>query len=137
MSIIDIRTPKALTQERTNMKKTLMVVAVFAILVTAPSLFAQSSDPRHSGLETPKSVIPDRRDHPTGSAEKQAAMDAGNRDQSHGSPGPSSYTPPAPVFEPSADHTTTEEVGDLATKFRKIREAREAKAKKESEQKKQ
>jgi hypothetical protein len=110
-------------------KKTLMVVVVLAVLVTAPSMFAQSS-PQHTGLNPVESVVPDRRDHPTGSSEKQSKMEAGSRDSSaYSTANTNTVTSEADKGVQGVDHTTTEEVGDLATKFRKIREAREAKAK--------
>lgn len=110
--------------------KTLM--AIVFCLVVSPVMFAQSS-PVHSGAHATRSDIPDRTDHPTGSAEKQAAMEASNSGSSYNMSEGNTTTPESAKGSQGADHTTTGEVEDLAANFKKIREAREAKAKKEKE----
>lgn len=109
----------------------------FAVLflLVAPSLFAQGS-PLHSRLKSSEAMgtAADRR--PPGPSEKQAALEsAADARQPEQAQSYSAPTTPAPVYEPSPDHTTSDEVDALAAKLRKIREAREAKAK--AEQKKQ
>jgi hypothetical protein len=96
-------------------------------------LSAHAQYPLHSNLQYPASVIPDRSDHPMGSAERQAAYNASNPGSPVMQETQTANTPAPAAAPPSADRTTPQELDDLAAKFRKIREAREAK--KEAEQK--
>lgn len=116
------------------MKSTMRLALLTVMFLPFSYAASAQSFPVHNGLETPKSNTPDRTDLPTSSAEKQKAMDTGSRDSS-GSyvPGETGWTPSPPASEQSVDHTTSDEVGDLATKYRKAREAKAKKLKEDKE----
>lgn len=121
------------------------IIVLFLLL--SPILYAQSSSPLHSAPHSAEQVVGDHcgtvsnPERPCQDVidliEKERSERAAASEASRPKPQEEGHTPaPKPALEasqpPPAGGATSEEVSDLAAKFRMMREAREAKAKKQA-----